>query len=56
MMVNLLGSIDADKISKALAASSKEPPSLLAIGDLEGGAPGDGGWVGLADCVRRATR
>jgi uncharacterized protein YjgD (DUF1641 family) len=32
MMVNLLGSIDADKISKALAAGSKEPPSLLAIG------------------------
>jgi uncharacterized protein YjgD (DUF1641 family) len=32
MMVNLLGSIDADKISTALAAGSKEPPSLLAIG------------------------
>jgi hypothetical protein len=32
MLVNLLGSIDADKISKALAAGSKEPPSLLAIG------------------------
>jgi uncharacterized protein YjgD (DUF1641 family) len=32
MMVNLLGSIDADKVSKALAAGSKEPPSLLAIG------------------------
>jgi uncharacterized protein YjgD (DUF1641 family) len=32
MMVNLLGSIDADKISKALAAGSKEPPSLLTIG------------------------
>jgi hypothetical protein len=29
---NLLGPIDADKISKALAASSKEPPSLLAVG------------------------
>ena len=32
MMVNLLGSIDPDKISTALAAGSKEPPSLLAIG------------------------
>jgi uncharacterized protein YjgD (DUF1641 family) len=32
MMVNLLGSIDADKVSKALAAGSKEPPSLLAMG------------------------
>jgi uncharacterized protein YjgD (DUF1641 family) len=32
MMVNLLGSIDADKISTALAAGSKEPPSLLAMG------------------------
>ena len=32
MMVNLLGSIDANKISAALAAGSKEPPSLLAIG------------------------
>lgn len=32
MMVNLLGSIDADKISKALAAGTKEPPSLLAMG------------------------
>jgi uncharacterized protein YjgD (DUF1641 family) len=32
MMVNLLGSIDADKISAALAAGSKEPPSLLAMG------------------------
>jgi uncharacterized protein YjgD (DUF1641 family) len=32
MMVNLLGSIDPDKISKALEAGSKEPPSLLAIG------------------------
>jgi uncharacterized protein YjgD (DUF1641 family) len=28
MMVNLLGSIDAEKISTALAAGSKEPPSL----------------------------
>ncbi|HWZ50516.1 MAG TPA: hypothetical protein VNW54_03545, partial [Granulicella sp.] len=32
MMVNLLGSIDADKITAALAAGSKEPPTLLAIG------------------------
>jgi uncharacterized protein YjgD (DUF1641 family) len=32
MMVNLLGSIDADKIGAALAQGSKEPPSLLAIG------------------------
>ena len=32
MMVNLLGSIDADKISAALAQGSKEPPSLLSIG------------------------
>jgi uncharacterized protein YjgD (DUF1641 family) len=32
MMVNLLGSIDADKISTALAAGSKEPPSLLSMG------------------------
>jgi uncharacterized protein YjgD (DUF1641 family) len=32
MMVNLLGSIDPDKISTALAAGSKEPPSLLAMG------------------------
>ena len=32
MMVNMLGSIDADKISTALAAGSKEPPSLLAMG------------------------
>jgi uncharacterized protein YjgD (DUF1641 family) len=32
MMVNTLGSIDADKISAALAAGEKEPPSLLAIG------------------------
>jgi uncharacterized protein YjgD (DUF1641 family) len=32
MMVNLLGSIDADKISEALAAGSKKPPSLLAMG------------------------
>ena len=32
MMVNMLGSIDADKISTALAAGSKEPPSLLAVG------------------------
>jgi uncharacterized protein YjgD (DUF1641 family) len=31
MTVNMLGSIDADKISAALAAGSKEPPSLLAI-------------------------
>jgi hypothetical protein len=27
-----LGSIDAEKISTALAAGSKEPPSLLAMG------------------------
>ena len=32
MMVNMLGSIDADKISAALAAGSKAPPSLLAMG------------------------
>ncbi|HEX4650784.1 MAG TPA: hypothetical protein VH250_04700 [Granulicella sp.] len=32
MMVNMLGTIDPDKISTALAAGSKEPPSLLAIG------------------------
>jgi hypothetical protein len=32
-VVNLLGSIDANKISKALAASNKEPPSLLASGE-----------------------
>jgi uncharacterized protein YjgD (DUF1641 family) len=32
MMVNLLDGIDADKISAALAAGSKEPPSLLTIG------------------------
>ena len=32
MMVNMLGSIDADKISTALAAGSKTPPSLLAMG------------------------
>ncbi|WP_263353285.1 DUF1641 domain-containing protein [Acidicapsa acidisoli] len=32
MMVNMLGSIDADKISTALAAGSKEPPSLLSMG------------------------
>ena len=32
MMVNLLGSIDPDKISAAMAAGSKEPPSLLAMG------------------------
>jgi uncharacterized protein YjgD (DUF1641 family) len=31
MATNLLGSIDADKISAALAAGDKEPPSLLAI-------------------------
>jgi uncharacterized protein YjgD (DUF1641 family) len=32
MMVNMLGSIDPDKISTALAAGSKEPPSLLTMG------------------------
>jgi uncharacterized protein YjgD (DUF1641 family) len=32
MMVNMLGSIDADKISTALAAGSKAPPSLLSMG------------------------
>jgi uncharacterized protein YjgD (DUF1641 family) len=32
MMVNLLGSIDAEKISTALAAGGKEPPSLLTMG------------------------
>jgi uncharacterized protein YjgD (DUF1641 family) len=32
VMVNMLGSIDADKISAALAAGIKEPPSLLSIG------------------------
>ena len=32
MMVNVLGSIDPDKISTALAAGSKEPPSLLTMG------------------------
>lgn len=31
MMINMLGSIDPDKISKALAAGN-EPPSLLAMG------------------------
>jgi uncharacterized protein YjgD (DUF1641 family) len=31
MMVNLLGSIDAEKISTALAAGSAEPPSLLSM-------------------------
>lgn len=32
VMVNMLGSIDADKMSAALAAGSKELPSLLSIG------------------------
>jgi uncharacterized protein YjgD (DUF1641 family) len=31
MMVNLLSTIDADQLAKALAASTKEPPSLLGI-------------------------
>jgi uncharacterized protein YjgD (DUF1641 family) len=32
MMINMLDSIDANKISAALSAGSKEPPSLLAMG------------------------
>jgi uncharacterized protein YjgD (DUF1641 family) len=32
MMLNMLGSIDADKMSAALAAGSKELPSLLTMG------------------------
>ena len=32
MMLNMLGSIDADKMSTALAAGSKELPSLLTMG------------------------
>lgn len=32
MMLNILGSIDADKMSTALAAGSKELPSLLTMG------------------------
>lgn len=32
MIVNMLDSIDANKISAALSAGSKEPPSLLTMG------------------------
>jgi uncharacterized protein YjgD (DUF1641 family) len=34
MLVNLLGSLDADQIGKVLTESKEEPPSLLAIAKL----------------------
>jgi uncharacterized protein YjgD (DUF1641 family) len=34
MMVNLLGTIDADQLAKVLADSGKEPPSLIGIAKL----------------------
>ena len=57
MMVNLLGSIDPDKISKALAA---EQGAAVAAGDgqagdLEGGSRCDGGRAGSADRVWRGS-